>query len=271
MKLTLRDRFYLARKKLLARFKRKLIGSSVSAFIVDTLQGRFAVDPEDQGVGQMLISNNQYDFEVVTRWSKTVGKEDEVLIVGGHIGSLAIPLSKACRSLDAVEANPETFKLLELNKYLNNCGNLNLYNCAAGEKKGHLEFYASKVNSGGSKRRPVHDSLLYTYDHPDVVKVEMKVLDEVFAGKSYKLAIIDIEGSEYFALQGMQELLKQIEILQIEFIGHHLENVASVTNEQFFELLIPHFSKIEINREVFKLENFDYRNFRDDTDLIFYK
>jgi hypothetical protein len=52
---------------------------------------------------------------------------------------------------------------------------------------------------------------------------------------------MDIEGSEYFALLGMQEILSLSQCLVVEFAPHHLRNISGATPEQFIELLAPHF------------------------------
>jgi tRNA G37 N-methylase Trm5 len=46
-------------------------------------------------------------------------KHSDVLIVGAHIGTLAIPISRLAKHVDAIEANPETFKFLSLNVAMN--------------------------------------------------------------------------------------------------------------------------------------------------------
>ena len=267
-----RDHFYLWRLKLLAKFKRKIIGQRVAALIVETEQGTFAIKPEDQEVGRKLLTEGGYDKEVIRKWQSFLSEDDRVLIVGGHIGSLAIPLSNKCRAIDVIEANPFTYKLLTYNKALNACHNMEIFHCAAAEKKGKLEFYANKVNSGGSKRKPKHDSYKYNYDNPDLIEVDTVVLDDLLAENKYKLIIMDIEGSEYFALQGMQKLLSMTECLQVEYLTHHLEEVAGVNQQQFFPLILPHFSKIEVpGRPILAISEFDYQNFDKDCDLVFYK
>ena len=64
---------------------------------------------------------------------------------------------------------------------------------------------------------------------------------------------MDIEGSEYFALQGMQEILSKCKLLVIEFLPHHLKNVSGVTVEQFLSGIEPHFSRVTIPSKRLKL------------------
>ena len=79
--------------------------------------------------------------------------------------------------------------------------------------------------------------------------------------------IMDIEGAEYFALQGMQDSLKKVKFLYVEYVPHHLENVSNVDKETFMKLILPHFTKASFIKQdkAFSLENesaafFDYLN-----------
>lgn len=54
--------------------------------------------------------------------------------------------------------------------------------------------------------------------------------------------IMDIEGAEYYALQGMTNTLKSSKFLYIEYVPHHLENVSITSNEDFFSLILPHYN-----------------------------
>ena len=88
----------------------------------------------------------------------------KVLIVGTHIGSLAIPLSKHCKEITAIEANPNTFELLKINLQLNNTKNITPHNIFANDSHEKVEFLLNTVNSGGSKRKPKKNNFLYDYD-----------------------------------------------------------------------------------------------------------
>jgi hypothetical protein len=69
---------------------------------------------------------------------------------------------------------------------------------------------------------------------------------------------MDIEGSEYFALQGMPRILSEAKFLMIEFLPCHLRDVAAVTVEQFVSLLSPHFSSacIAVRQQIIGREQF---------------
>jgi hypothetical protein len=112
------------------------------------------------------------------------------------------------------------------------------------------------ANSGGSKIKPKTDNFIYTFDKPETTKVKMKALDEHAAAEnlpSADMIVMDIEGAEYFALKGMQKTLASSRALYIEFIPHHLQNVAGVRATEFFELVIPHYSKAKFMKHPQKI------------------
>ena len=215
--------------------------------ILPTRNGLFFLDPGDyDGVSCGLRTNGEYEYDDLLRTKALIRAGSKVLIVGAHIGAFAVPLSKACGALTVVEANPRTFPLLERNLKANGCGNVRALNFAAAEKAGEIEFVFNTANSGGSKRKPVHSDPRYFYDDPEVGKVPCARLDDLLVGEDFDFILMDIEGSETFAFQGMPRLLSKARILMVEFLPHHLERVANVTAAQFLAPLAPNFDRLTI-------------------------
>ncbi|MGA2653313.1 MAG: FkbM family methyltransferase [Terracidiphilus sp.] len=229
----------------ISRLKRLIVGKTVDALLVNSKQGLFLIGPEDLGVGGSLIKDGAYGEDEIQRISSLTNERSNVLFVGSHIGTLAIPTSRKVKHVTAIEANPNTFRLLTWNILLNNCQNIHAIQVAASDQKGQLEFIMSKANSGGSKRMPHIKAYKYFYDKPDTVKVNADRLDLVIP-EDYDLIVMDIEGSEYFALKGMERLLANATHLIIEFIPHHLKNVSAITVKEFVALIEPHFRTLNI-------------------------
>jgi FkbM family methyltransferase len=229
-------RWAAARKKKLLSF-----GSFALGVLANTRQGLFVVDPEDGGVSKELLRNGVYSQLEVDLISTQLNSTDTVLLVGAHIGALAVPMSRICQTVIAIEANPETYQFLLANLKLNDCQNVKAYNFAAGEHEGVIDFIANKDNSGGSKRKPVVDDVSFTYDSPNVYQVPLKRLGTEFADQRIDFVFMDIEGSEYFALSGMPYILEQARTLVVEFQPHHLDKVAGVSVEQFYSVIAPYF------------------------------
>ena len=238
-------RLHLGFKKIKSTRLRKKLGQNIKAIITESENGLFAVDPEDLEVGQKLRSGG-FGVDEVERLKTFINKKSKVLIVGTHIGALAIPLSKHCREITAIEANPNTFELLEINLHLNHAKNIIPHNIFANESHEKVEFLLNTVNSGGSKRKPKKSSFLYDFDNPEIIELESHKLDDYLPDHDYDLVLLDIEGSEYFAMKGMKNILSNCKTLVVEFLPHHLKNVADIDVETFLSVLPGHFTKFNL-------------------------
>jgi FkbM family methyltransferase len=257
-------------------FTRKMLGPYTKALLIDTQEGLYATDPEDYEVGWRLRKEGKFEPEQLNFLKGMINAESKVLVVGAHIGTIAIPLSRICAYTAAIEANPDTFRLLELNIKLNNLKNCDAFNIAANDESKDISFLISKSNSGGSKRKPIVDQYIYNYDSPEEIKIPGVSLDEYFNGQTFDLIIMDIEGSEYFALKGMRKLLSAASILVIEFLPHHLKNISGVTVNEFLSTLppyksltVPSLNKKAAADEFQDVLNYMYDNNMDDNAIIF--
>lgn len=231
-------------------------GKYARYIIAKTPSGLFAVDPQDDFVGGLLLREGQYGLGEVELLRGLIQASDRVLLVGAHIGALVVPVSRFSAEMVVVEANPATFDLLEMNVRLNDVRNVKLMHCAASDKEGSIEFLASKDNSGGSKRVPLKRDHRYYYDAPDKVSVKAVALDEALPGQRFDFVFMDIEGSEYFAVEGAKRILGEARHLIMEYIPHHLENVAGVGASEMWGRLKSHFSTMYVptRRTVFEGE-----------------
>jgi FkbM family methyltransferase len=235
----------------LGSLKRMLLGRHTDAVLIRSRNGLLLVDAADQNVGRHLAYEGEYGRLEIDRLRARLSASDNLLIVGAHIGAIAIPISRHCRSVTAVEANPRSFQLLQMNVSINKRENIHAIQIAASDKAEELEFVANTLNSGGSKRMPVVRDPMYFLDAPDVTKVRAECLDKVLKGVKFEAVLMDIEGSEYFALCGMQEILSHAKWLFVEFVPHHLRNVSNVTVEEFLRPIRPHFSSAFVPNKKF--------------------
>lgn len=222
-----------------------VVGKKSKMILITHNELYFLVDKNDLGVGLHLRKTGVYNQDEYDEMLKHVNNESNVLIIGAHIGAHLIPLSKKVKHVDAIEANPDTFEILSLNIFLNKCKNVRSYNFAAGNKTGEIEFLKSTVNSGGSKIIPKFKKLAYYYDFPKKINVEVKRVDNAFE-PIYDLVTMDIEGSEYFALQGMDKILTKCSTLILEFSPDHLKNVSNTSISDFVNLISKYFNNLII-------------------------
>lgn len=223
-----------------------MLGPHSFAIITQTEQGLFAVDPQDFDVGRQLRKHGEWGESELARLLPYLSPQSQVLVVGAHIGSLVVPLARHSQAVVAIEANPASFELLQLNLKLNDTHNCQPFCVAANHQAETLSFLVNPSNTGGSKRKPAVPDPVYYYDDPAEIRVEAVVLDDFLADQYFDMIVMDIEGSEYFALLGMQRLLSQAQILQLEFLPHHLTQISDVSIEAFVATLAPHFRELQI-------------------------
>ena len=239
-----RVNFFLKNRK--SKRLKKRHKENNSLLTINTKNGTFVVDATDLEVSAKLRNKGEYGIDEINRISKFIDNQSSILIVGAHIGSLAIPIAKMCSEVVAIEANPNNFKLLLTNIEMNNTSNITTHNIAASEREEIIQFQLNTVNSGGSKRVPINNHYMYTYDNPEIIDVSAYSLDTYLANNYFDLVLIDIEGSEYFAMQGMSNILSKTKTLIVEFLPHHIINVAGVRLTDFLENVPKHLTKLTI-------------------------
>lgn len=233
------------------------MNSEILGTVVETQQGVFCVDPQDQFVSKALIEYGAYGRGEIERISGLLRPGWKMLLVGAHIGSLLIPLSKRVQSIVGVEANPNTYRRLRLNVLMNQCGNVRLFNVAASDSDEPIEFVMNRTNSGASKRMPIVKNEIYFSDDPEVAVVPSVRLDDLLPEETFDLVFMDIEGSELFAMRGMPRILGGAKVVVSEFYPFMIHEVAGggVADflkplEAFNTLAIPSLRKV-VYREDF--------------------
>jgi FkbM family methyltransferase len=256
-------------------YLRKL-GAYAEGVLVRSQQGLFIVDPSDFAVSKALLNKGEYALSELTLARGFLGEEATCILMGGHIGSVAIPLSKSCKKMYIFEANPRTFEYLKFNTLINECNNVSLHNLAIGDSVGSISFIAHEANSGSSRRAPLKDFSPVEFEKGEVTRVNSIDMDSFFVGgEVYDLLFMDIEGSEYFALKGGQKTLARVKTLIMEFSPSYILNVAGVGVSEFLEVLSPNFDvmivpgqtervvgleKIQEKLEVFFSQNISFDN-----------
>ena len=228
------------------RHRKRLFGDHVIGALMRTQNGIYAVDIEDDIVRPRPGGHRTHGEAEIARAVSLIDHDSNVLVVGAHIGTVAIPLARRCRALWAIEPNPTTFELLNINVALNRIANIETFNFAASDRDEEIEFVANRSNTGGSKRMPVVKAPIYFRDHPQILRVPARPLDREFAEVEFKLVFMDCEGSEYSALKGMPRILAGAAALIVEFLPHHLRNVAGVSPEEFLAAIGPGFATLSV-------------------------
>jgi FkbM family methyltransferase len=238
----LKRRFLLVATSLIGKWRLRLLGKHVHALLCETENGRLLINASDFSIGKKLAFDGKYQIQNLNELLNMVDGTSRVLFVGVHVGSFLIPVSKKVREVVGVEANPDTRGLLLANLYLNDVKNAEILPFAASDHSGEVEFLASPSNTGGSKIRLSKEQWEFTYDHPTSIRVKAEPLDSHVHGP-FDLIVMDVEGAEYQALRGMDAILSETKILQVEYIPM-IQDAAGVGAEEFAQLLARYFSKM---------------------------
>ena len=233
-------------RTLKSKKRKKIFGPNAKGIIYDSKNGYMALPISDITIGKNLGFKGHWNFNEIQKLLQQTTQDDVIYFIGTHVGTLLVPIAKKVKTVVGFEANEDTFWFIKANLCLNKISNATIFNKAVGDGAKKVTFYKNTVNTGGSKIKPIKDSILYNYDNPKQVEVDMVALDPFIAEQSLTPPsgiIMDIEGAEYFALKGMQATLAKVRFLYVEFVPHHLQNVSNSSVEKFLKTITPHFSK----------------------------
>jgi len=233
-------------RTLKSKKRKKIFGPNAKGIIYDSKNGYMALPISDITIGKNLGYKGHWNFSDIQKLLQQTTQDDVIYFIGTHVGTLLVPIAKKVKTVVGFEANEDTFWFIKANLCLNKISNATIFNKAVGDGAKKVTFYKNTVNTGGSKIKPIKDSILYNYDNPKQVEVDMVALDPFIAEQSLTPPsgiIMDIEGAEYFALKGMQATLAKVRFLYVEFVPHHLQNVSNTSVEKFIKTMTPHFSK----------------------------
>lgn len=233
-------------RTLKSKKRKKIFGPNAKGIIYDSKNGYMALPISDITIGKNLGFKGHWNFSDIQKLLQQTTQDDVIYFIGTHVGTLLVPIAKKVKTVVGFEANEDTFWFIKANLCLNKISNATIFNKAVGDGAKKVTFYKNTVNTGGSKIKPIKDSILYNYDNPKQVEVDMVALDPFIAEQSLTPPsgiIMDIEGAEYFALKGMQATLAKVRFLYVEFVPHHLQNVSNTSVEKFIKTITPHFSK----------------------------
>ncbi len=238
-------KYFLKNQKLQKR--KNTFGPHTKGVIYDSENGLLAMPYEDMMIGKHLGFKGSWNLPEIDFLKKHIKKEDTIYIIGTHVGTLLVPLAGHCKEIIGYEANPDTFWFLKKNILLNDLKNTRVFNFGVGDRKRKITFLKSKINTGGSKIKPVINNIKYKFDNPEEVEIDMISLDEHIASEHIpdpSGILVDIEGAEFIALQGMPESLKKSRFLYIEYVPHHLKNVSGIGNKALIDLIEPYFDRV---------------------------
>ncbi len=138
---------------------------------------------------------------------KEIKKGDTVIDLGANIGYYTLIFARLVGEkgkVYAFEPDKDNFKILKKNVEKNGYKNVILVNKAVSDKTGETKLYISPDNKADHRIYSSDEKRKYT-------TIKMVKLDDYFKKSNEKIHFIklDIQGAEYSAVKGMQQLLKR--------------------------------------------------------------
>jgi FkbM family methyltransferase len=169
-----------------------------------------------------IFVENIYEFPSTT-------EAPVILDCGANIGLSILYFKKRYpkSKVVAYEADPNIFKILQMNLQINNITNIELHNEAVWSSQSTIEF--SREGADGGRIKIGLDR--------NITKVPAVSLISILQSRRFEFIKIDIEGAETDSLRGCEKYLKDVDYVFVEF--HSFMNKKQGLGELIsaFELL----------------------------------
>ena len=193
------------------------------------------------GGGRAIYKRGLYEEPLTNFLVQSLEFEDGDIVfdVGANIGWYSCVLSRHAPGADifAFEPDPENFELLRDNVERNSCDGIHPVRMGVGERTETRTLHLYKASNVG------RHSMLDIHDGP-TIEVLVTSLDEFVRERELdvgrvKFLKIDVEGFEYFAFRGAEEVLSHVPLLLAEFSPGYMRK-GGVEPEDLLELLHGH-------------------------------
>lgn len=178
------------------------------------------------------IFKRKQDKVDIALMNKHIKKGAVVLDIGANIGFYTKILSALVGSTGKVYAfEPDKTNFSHLKNNAGKLVNVEFFNKAVSDKTGKITLYKSELLN-------VDHKTYETENYTEKIEIDCVAADDVVANTKVDFIKIDIQGFEYFAFQGMQQIFDSNKDLKIitEFYPLGLHN-AKIDALDFFELL----------------------------------
>lgn len=151
---------------------------------------------------------------------------DLIIDCGANMGDFSNALRDICSDLQyiGIEPNPNDFAALKHNNPSDSVLNLGLWNT-----EGKIDFYVNDKTASSSFIEPP--------EFREILMIECRRADSLFAGLSIKLFKLEAEGAEPEVLEGMEGILPNIKYISAD-VGPERGKFEQTTYKQCTEFLL---------------------------------
>ena len=230
---------YYLRKK-----KRKLYYFFFSFFkffisgpiILDFKKYKFYSSLRKKDLSRWMLKNlKEWDKENINIISKLIKSDNFTFIdCGSNYGAYSIPIAANNPKIKvyAFEASLEIVGKLKENINLNNIKNIEVFNCGVGEKNEYQLFDQNINNFNNSGSFRFTNKIKNGTQKLKIYSLDTLAKDKIIKLSNNLIVKIDIEGFEFKALKGMEEIIKNHNIfILFEFSRMLIENEENLELE----------------------------------------
>ncbi len=196
-----------------------------------------AADPKDLDVGMHLLAAGTYEPHVSAIFRRELKAGMRVFDVGANIGyftALALACVGPTGRVWAVEPNAANVRLLEIARRANKVENLRIVPAAAGDTFGPLRLDAPFSNGMVT---PLEDTKGDLSGANIVCQIPLDSL--LMESERVDFVKLDVEGSEYRALKGMERALDRWSpMIVLEFSPGMLQEASSISAPDFLQYML---------------------------------
>ncbi|MGC1708711.1 MAG: FkbM family methyltransferase [Nitrosotalea sp.] len=241
------------------------------------------LNPKDKAVSYYLSRDGMWEPFETELMKKFFNKTTNFIDIGAHIGYYALICASVANqgSVLSFEPEEENYKILKENITLNNFENVIALDYAISNKNDTIDLYLSNEGNTGDNRFFPNDFREITEKRKQI-KVKCITLDSYLLQHKIEPDVIkmDIQGSEFLALQGMEKTIKSSNklVLFTEFWPHGIIHNKGSPEEFLNTLSDNGFEIYDINQKEKKIEkksnkqlienNLDPKNPEAQTDLL---
>ena len=165
----------------------------------DNKSGYLFIMTEGNSTSNHILLNGIFEHPLI-RWCEQFGDKDKIfLVIGAHMGTYSICLSKYFKEIHAFECQRMTYLMLCGGVALNFKLNVHPHQIALGSKECEMNLHKISPDGGGST--------LLERECKDIEVVKVRTLDS-FRIKNVGFIKIDVEGFEREVILGALETLK---------------------------------------------------------------
>lgn len=224
--------FSFVNKSRLAKFK----GESLTKFSHDGINFNIFTNTDNGTVDEEIILHGVYEPFFLSVIKKHLSPGDTFVDIGANIGQHSLFASQVIGTSGQVisfEPIPRIYEQFKKSVDINNFENIDVCNLGCGSKEEELEIFSAEGNIGAS-------SIVDSSRNTSKEKIKLATADSILA-KYGKVSFIkiDVEGYEYFALQGLENTIEKYKPkMLIEYSPYYYNLFDKTHGQKIIEFLV---------------------------------